>query len=125
MKALKLLVAILGVMIVGLMTVLGYGLYRKASDPDFRFFDLGGGETTPAATTGAPPLLIATAAPIPATGSGFAVRDLGLATGTDVRQIAAADGRLYIHVRLPSGLEQVLILNAADGRIIGTVNINR
>lgn len=132
MNGLKLLVALLGALIVLLMTVMGYGLYRKASDPDFRFFDMGGGDASvatqaPAALT--PPLAgVSTptaSSPAPLSSNGFGTRDLGLVPGTEVREITAADGRLYIHVRLPSGLDQILILNAADGRVIGTVNVNR
>jgi len=125
MKALKTLIAVMGILIVGLMTVLGYGLYRKGTDPDFRFFDLGGGTPETTTPTGPTPPLAGTPPAADTAPQGFATRDLGLAPGAEVREIAAADGRLYIHVRLPSGLEQILVLNTADGRILGIVNVNR
>lgn len=115
MKTVKAIVIAMAILIAGLMAALGYGLYRKAADPDFRFFT---GET-PAGEAAAP-------APQPGTTPpGFATRDLGLPPGTEVRTIEAADGRLYIHVRLQSGLEQVVVVDAARGTVVGTININR
>ena len=51
MQALKALVGGMGILIIVIMTVIAYGLYRKASDPGFKFFALSEqkGDPAPAA----------------------------------------------------------------------------
>ena len=117
MNALKALVAIMGALIVLLMTVMGYGLYRKATDPGFTFFGLG---ATPQETAPATP-----AAPAPTPPNPAEVQKLGLPAGTEVRDIEATNGRLLIHVRLADGTDRILILDATSGALINTTDVNR
>ena len=121
MNGLKALVAIMGALIVVMMGVVGYGLYQKAVDPEFRFFDLGGKEA--AAPASGP--VSAPTAPLPAAAGGYDRLALGLPEGTEVHQVAADGGRLFLHLRLADGTERVLTLNAATGEVLGTIDVNR
>ena len=122
MNALKALVAIMGALIIVLMTVMGYGLYQKATNPEFSFFDLGGKQANPlpvpADTTPAPTKELSAQAEI-------TVKRLGLPASTQVRDIEATNGYLFIHVRMPDGTERILTLDGSSGRVAGTIDINR
>ena len=130
MNALKALVAVMGALIVGLMMVLGYGLYRKAADPDFRFFDLGGGTTETARPVGTtetarPVGTTETARPVGTPAPAVTAQSLGLPPTATVRTIEADSGRLFIHVRLADGTERVFVVDAASGAVTATINVNR
>ena len=118
MRALKGLVAGLGLMIVIIMSVIAYGLYKKSSDPDFKFFSLGGESTTsstPAATPNAPP---AAAPGI----KGFGDVMVSLPEGCSITGVTGEGPRLFLKIG-PAGppCERIVVLDANTGAILGDI----
>ena len=102
MRALKALVAGLGVLIVGGMALLAYGLYMKASDPDFSIFRDDAGESAPAKR--------------------FGRVELSLPKGCSIVEVRADGPRIYLHVGPPIGsCERIIVIDAADGTVLGTI----
>jgi len=114
MRALKGLVAGLGLMIVIVMAVIVYGLYRKSSDPDFRFFAFGGEPPVPAAVSQPP-----------AAGTGlksFGEVMVSLPDGCSIAGVTGDGKRLFLKIG-PAGpkCERVVILDAVSGAILGNI----
>jgi hypothetical protein len=102
MKAIKTVVALLGVLLIMGLGLLGYGFYMKARGPG----QASGG--TPAAVE-----------------AGSAVTDFGtvrldLPPGARIVQMEAAGGRIVLRVATPDGHERLLVLDPAQGRVSGT-----
>ncbi len=116
MLALKSLVVGLGLLIVVAMTVIGYGLMKKAEDPDFTFFRSDG---APAATAPA-----ADSIPVAASGplAPFGDVVLGLPEGcaiADARMLA--DRRMLLRVSGPGACARAVVVDLAAGRVLGHV----
>jgi len=124
MQALKVLVGGLGILIVIGVTVIGYGLYRKSTDPGFKFFS--SGDTSESVT--APPARIPAAPsgqtiPLPAFGEAM----IGLPAGCTIDGVSGDGARIYLRIG-PNGTPEcsrVIVLNAATGAQIGVIRIAR
>jgi len=101
MKALKTLVIVMGILILAGIAVIGVTLYNRANRP--------GG------LAGAPPA----AAPADRIADG----SLGLPAGSRIRGLAGAGGRVVVHVELPSGAEELVILDPASGAVVGRLGV--
>jgi hypothetical protein len=103
MQALKALVIGLGLLVVAGMTGLGYGLYLKASNPDFHFFSADG-KGSPAAV------------------KPFAGVALNLAEGCHIAKMqASGKDRLFLLIGPDGPCERVIVVDVKDGRILGAV----
>ncbi len=126
MQALKGLVAGLGVLIVIAMTTIGYGLYRKADDPDFKFFSLGG--ETKSQETDQPPALPTPSSVNTATPNmkpmAFGDVMLSLPKGCVISNVSGDGTRIFLKIG-PSGpaCERVLVVDAANGSLLGTLKV--
>ena len=103
MKAIKTVVALLGVLLIMGLGLLGYGFYMKARGPG----QASGG--TPAVAVEA--------------GSGvadFGTVRLDLPPGARIVQMEAAGGRIVLRVATPDGHERLLVLDPEQGRVSGT-----
>ena len=101
MKALKTLVIVMGILILAGIAVIGVTLYNRANRP-------GGLAGTPPA-----------AAPADRIADG----SLGLPAGSRIRGLAGAGGRVVVHVELPSGAEELVILDPASGAVVGRLSV--
>lgn len=121
MQALKGLVGGLGILIVIGMTVIGYGLYRKAGDPGFKFF--GSSDEKVTAVTASPsavPML--PAAPAQAFGEAM----VGLPAGCTIDGVSGDGARIYLRIGPATAeCQRVVVLNAATGAQIGVIRIAR
>ena len=122
MQALKTLVAGLGLLIVIGSGVLVWGLYQKATDPDFKMFSFGAAAPDRAAT--AQPSVPA-AAPASAVGRPFADVDLGLPATCEIADMQVAAGRLFLRIGGGPGCERIVAVDPADGRVLGTIAARR
>ncbi|MCH8092697.1 MAG: hypothetical protein IID53_16425 [Proteobacteria bacterium] len=118
MQALKTLVIVLGVVIVAGIAVIGVTIYHRATNPvNSPVPD----SPKPAAKPAAKP------APKPATepgfGPGFGRVVLELPPGSRVVEMTAEDDRLILRLRLADGGRQILILDMATGKRLGTFEL--
>ena len=118
MQALKTLVIVLGVVIVAGIAVIGVTIYHRATNPvNSPVPD----SPKPAAEPAAKP------APKPATepgfGPGFGRVVLELPPGSRVVEMTAEDDRLILRLRLADGGRQILILDMATGKRLGTFEL--
>ncbi len=133
MQALKGLVAGMAILIVIAMSTIAYGLYRKADDPDFKFFSLGGDEAAQVATQ--PPTVPApvSSAAMPATASiassapaprAFGEVMLSLPPGCAISAVSGDGIRIFMKIG-PAGpeCERVLVVDAANGSLLGTLKV--
>jgi hypothetical protein len=104
-KALKTLVIVLGVLILAGIAVVGVTLYNRANRPG------GLAGERPAAPATRP-------AERPSAAS------LGLPAGSRIRGIAGAGNRVVVHVELPGGQEQLLLLDPATGQVSGRLGVS-
>jgi hypothetical protein len=103
-RALKALVAGLGVLIMGGMGLLAYGLYMKASDPNFSIFPDGAAEV--------------------ASAKKFGRVELSLPKGCRIMEIRPDGERLYLHVGPPvKSCERIILIDATDGTVLGTIGV--
>jgi len=124
MQALKALVAMLTILIVIAVTVIAYGMYRKADDPDFKFFDLGGDSAPPAAAQPSP-------LPVPASGGStvtpkaFGEVMLSLPTGCNISTVSGDGFRIFLKIG-PAGpeCERVIVMDATSGALLGTLKVS-
>lgn len=106
MKALKALVIILGVMIVAGIAVIGVTIYHRATNLVNSPVP---GSTEPAVRTGF--------------GPGFGRVALDLPPGSRVVEMTAEGDRLILRLRLADGGRQILILDMATGKRLGTFEL--
>lgn len=108
MKAIKAVVAAMGVLLLLGLGLLGYGLYSKAR------------------TVSAPPA----PAPAPAAASensagtsgvlDFGTVRLDLPPGAALQQMAAAGSRIVLRIAVPGGEERLMVIDPAQGKVTGT-----
>ncbi len=104
MRALKALVAGLGVVIVGGMGLLVYGLYMKASDPDFSIFRDGATEV--------------------ASAKNFGRVELSLPKGCSIVDMRPDGARLYLRIGPPvKSCERIIVIDVTDGSVLGTIEV--
>jgi len=117
MRWLKSLVIVLGLLIIGGVALLGYGFYKKTSDPGWKLI----GDTPPAPTS--TPASIPT--PVP-TGpkpplSEFGNISLNLPAGCFINRARPEGRRLYITTGPKEVCRDVIVVDVTDGRILGTI----
>ena len=116
MRALKALVAGMGALIVLALCTLGYGLYKKSVDPNWKLFNMGG-STAATATKTAPP------APVPPTDTAptaaFGSVPLGLAEGCRIVGVQADGGRALLHIGPDAPCDSVIVVDTGNGRVLG------
>ena len=110
MQALKTLVIVLGVMIVAAIAVIGVTIYHRAANLVNSPVP---GSPSPAARTGFGPGF----------GPGFGKVALELPAGSRVVEMTAEGDRLILRLRLADGGRQILILDMATGKRIGTLEL--
>jgi len=126
MQALKGLVAGLGILIVIAMSVIGYGLYRKSTDPGFKFFASADPVAAPAPGDTVIPTLPAQSLPpthataLPAFGETM----VGLPKGCSIEGVSGDGARIYLRIGPGTATcSRVMVLNAATGAQIGVIRI--
>lgn len=138
MQALKGVVILMTVTIAVLMTLIVYGMYQKSQDPDFKFFDLGGGDQSAAAPQIAPQITPdATPDVTPPTGAAvptaraFGDITLPLPAGARITAATVSGDRLVIVVageaqtgETQTG-EQVWVVDLATGQVLGRVKAQK
>lgn len=111
MLALKALVIGLGILILIAMFLIGYGLVKKAEDPDFRFFKQPSTAETRPAETGP----VGRLAP-------FGEIPLGLPEDCGIESTRLhRGGRLVVEVGPSGPCDRVLVVDLPQGRVLGTV----
>lgn len=105
MKALKTLVIVLGALILAGVAVIGVTLYNRAA------IQGGPGGDRPAAVPRSP-------------ADRVTAGSLGLPAGSRIRGIAAAGSRVVVHVELPGGTEQLLLLDPTTGQVVGRLGVS-
>lgn len=110
MQALKALVIVLGVMIVAGIAVIGVTIYHRATNLVNSPVP---GSTEPAVRTGFGPGF----------GPGFGRVALDLPPGSRVVEMTAEGDRLILRLRLADGGWQILILDMATGKRLGTFEL--
>ena len=114
MHALKALVIGMGVLIALVMGVMAYGLMKKASDPDFTFFDFA---RRPAA---AAPGAVADIRP----GAAFGDVLVPLGPGCRIEDMKPDGNRLFLRVGPADGAcQQIVVIDLASGKIMGNVKV--
>lgn len=107
MQALKALVIFMGVLIVIMMTVVGYGIVVKFGNVMDR------GEAEAPTTPGLP--------------AAAEVWDGNLrvpvAAGAQVAETVVADGRMVVRLVLPDGSQRYLVFDLAAGRQVGAIDL--
>ncbi|WP_316979801.1 hypothetical protein [Shumkonia mesophila] len=108
MHALKALVIGMGVLIALVMGVMAYGLMKKASDPDFTFFDFA---RPPAAADIRP-------------GAAFGDVLVPLGPGCRIEDMKPDGNRLFLRVGPADGAcQQIVVIDLASGKIMGNVKV--
>lgn len=122
MRALKGLVAGLGLIIVIVMAVIVYGLYKKSSDPDFKFFSFGG--QTSADANPSQPSAAGTGG---SAGGGEGLKSFGqvmvsLPDGCSIAGVTGDGKRLFLKIgpAVPK-CERIVVLDAVNGAILGNI----
>jgi len=120
MQALKGLVIGMGLLIVIGMGVLGYGLYKKATDPGFKFFKDASTAETAAPTLPAPPI----AAALPASKiDSFGTKSVPLAPGETLEGVTPNGNYLILHLKGSDGSDSLTIVTMNGGDVIGRLNL--
>ena len=105
MKLLKGLVVFMGILVVAGMAALAYGIYKKATDPDFTVF------------AGKPEDQDKPAA--------FGDVSFPLPADCNIVETVPEDGRLYLRIGPLGPCERIVVINADDGSVIGTIWVKR
>ena len=115
-KALVSLVLGLSIILVGGLGLLGYGLYKRASNPDFKFFTTNNEE--PAKTS---KLLGKDSNSNGELPTNISIR---LAKGEWVIKIALSDGNIIAHVTSVEKRDRFLIIDAETGAIMRQIRFD-
>lgn len=107
MRALMGIVIGLGIMIVMVIVMIGYGFYKKTVDPDWRL--LGEESSTPAASTSQ------------TKNAGFGDINLGLPAGCRVMNVSAEGALAYLKIGPDSTCETVIVVDVSKGQILGRI----
>ena len=118
MRALKALVAGMGVLIVLALCVLGYGLYKKSVDPNWKLFNMSGGGTASKSPQTPAPAMLAPA-PADAATAAFGTVPLGLADGCRIMDAQADGGRALLRIGPDAPCDAVIVVDTRDGRVLG------
>ena len=125
MQALKVLVTMLTILIVIVMTVIAYGMYRKSGDPNFKFFELGGNSTAPDTTQ-----LVAFGPPRGSIKAGvfspkaFGEIMLSLPRGCNISTVSGDGYRIFLKVGpTEPKCERVMVIDASNGALLGTLKV--
>ncbi|NQU57608.1 MAG: hypothetical protein HQ513_10260 [Rhodospirillales bacterium] len=123
MQALKGLVVGLTILIVVAMTVIAYGLYRKADEPDFKFFSFGGEETRQDAAQ--PAALPSPASNPAAPPKAFGDVMLSLPAGCSILSVSGDGARIFLKIGPGGGTcESVIVVDATSGALLGTLKVS-
>ena len=121
MVALKTLVAAMGILIVFGIGVLGYGMYKKAQDPDFTFFEAD--PITLAAPAVTPPLV----PPAPAAPRRplrpFGDIALPVPAGCDIVEMKPHRRFLYLRIGPSRACTRVIVVDLLGGKVLGTLSV--
>ena len=115
-KALVSLVFGLGIILIGGLSLLAFGLYQRASDPDFKFFKTD--KEMPVKTSGPSVKLAPTISKLPANIS------IPLTKGTWVSKIETAGDKIIVHITNEAKRVQLLILDARTGAVVSRIRFD-
>ncbi|MEE2998605.1 MAG: hypothetical protein VX693_01665 [Pseudomonadota bacterium] len=105
-KALVSIVITLGFIIIGGLAVLGYGLFKKANEPDFKFFKKSVQKPDK---------------PLHSNTNFKKSISILLAKKERVHGIATSENKITIHITSENKQDRLLILNANNGALIGQI----
>jgi hypothetical protein len=126
MVALKALVAAMGILIVLGIGVLGYGMYQKAQNPDFTFF-----EPDPVAPL-TPAAMPSAVSPVPGLPASVVAREplrpfgdiaLPLPKGCDIVEMTPHRRFLYLRIGPGRACARVIVVDLRGGRVLGTLSV--
>jgi Family of unknown function (DUF6476) len=109
MRALKALVIVMGVLIIAGMALIGYTIVRRATLPD-----------TDARTETSIPAPPSAASAIKGP---YGPVSIELPPGARIVRTMSADKRLIVEVELSGGAERVLVVDLANGALLGTIEL--
>jgi hypothetical protein len=123
MQALKGLVVGLTILIIVAMTVIAYGLYRKADNPDFKFFSLGGEK--PPQEASQPAVVPSPSATPGALPKAFGEVMLSLPEGCVIASVSGDGARMFLKIGPGGGAcERVIVVDATNGALLGTLKVS-
>ena len=109
-KALVSLVFGLGIILIGGFGLLIFGLYQRASDPDFKFFS---------ENSDKPAQISSAANPTPRLNTNLPVNiSIPLPTGERIKEIEASGNRIIVHITNQAKQDQIMVLDAETGAVI-------
>ncbi len=108
MQVLKALVIFMGILIVIGIGVIMVTIYHRLGARSAE------GEAAPKAEA---------ALPAPSRGPAFGAKDVMLPAGAEVEEMVTSGDRLILRLRLKGGGRQILVLDLADGSVLGTLNL--
>lgn len=115
MRWIKSLVVVLAAMILVAVGLLGFGFYKRTSDPAWRLFG-------PSLAPAAPVKPAAPAAPPTADAAApWGTIDLGLDASCRIVDVKADGPRLYLTIGPDAACHRVVIVDTDRGRVLGTV----
>ncbi|SOD97556.1 hypothetical protein [Caenispirillum bisanense] len=119
MKALKALVAVMGILIVLGLVLLGWGIYTKMQKPGT--VSTAAGPVVEAPLAGTAPAAPAAAPQPPA--ATFGTVTLAEPPSTEIEAVGVAEGRILLRLGGGGKPDRVVVLRAADGARLGTIEL--
>jgi len=125
MVALKTLVVVMGILIVLGIGVLGYGMYQKAQNPDFRFFTAEKEALPPAAPA---PQVAPTPQMVPTLVPREPLRpfgDIAVTVPEGCEIVDMKPFRRLLHLRIGSdrACSRVIVVDLRRGKVLGTISV--
>lgn len=105
MRALTGIVIGLGILIVAVIVMIGYGFYKKSVDPDWRLL----GEESISENSSS------------AAGAAFGDINLQLSDGCRVMDVTAEGALAYLKIGPDSACETVIVIDVSKGQILGRI----
>ena len=125
MRWLKSLVIVLGLFIVAALVALGYGFYKKATNPDWKLF---GPDQAPAAAEAPASAPAPVISPAPATGKPkreplkpFGTISLNLPAGCVIEEIKPRRRYSYFIIGPTPECNQVILVDMKEAKVLGSV----
>jgi len=115
MRWLKFIVILLGLLIVGGAALIGYGFFKKSTQPDWRLF---GNSAPPSATSPVISEKFAPRGPLPV----FGDVTLAMAPGCFIDSVLPRGRRLYLTLGPKESCRRIIVVDVTNGRILGTVS---
>ncbi len=115
MRWLKFIVILLGLLIVCGVALLGYGFFKKSTQPDWKPF---AGSERPAPTTTPPIPEYKRKGPPPV----FGDIKLDIPPLCHIASIQSERQRLYVSLGPVGICNRIIVIDIADGRILGTIS---